>query len=202
MTEQQMIRKAEEDGFNQFEIPSNDNARWYMMIMYDRGIGKALEGIFDFYASGINFKAAYTNGRPFLDFVDMRIKSDDQLLNTSDSFGPRLYYYEQISHISRLLKDYEQTNASLRGADLINITTDKSDIAKIQRASKAENYTINMQTIKTMFSIIKSLWDILFCNHTYTYRYLSALCSVCDFPNTENSRRSLIRILRTTSSEW
>lgn len=202
MTEQQMIIKAEQDGFSSFEIPANDNARWYMMIMYDRGIGRALEGVLDFYASGINFKAAFTNGRPFLDFVKKSLQSDDQLINTKDTFGERLYYFEQISCIRRLLNECEHTHTGFSSVDLIKIPNDISEIQTIQLMSEATNHKVDMRTVKKMFSIINGLWDALFYNHTYTYRYLTALCSVSEFADTKDSRRTFIRILNRASLEW
>lgn len=200
MTEQQMIIKAKADGIDPLEIPANDNARWYIMMLYDLGIVRALEGVFDFYASGIDFKAAYTNGRPYLEFIEKNLQSDRQLINSNE--GNRLYYYEQISRIRYLLYDSENMRTEFKEEDLIIIHNDISEISDIQFASEENNHSVDIETVKKMFSIIDGLWDTLFYNHTYTYRYLTALCGICNIDDTEENRRSFIKILSETSLEW
>ena len=188
------------DGVSEDDLPVNINARGYADRIYLFGLDRAMESLFDLYASGLDFKPRYNNCATFVGFLNRNYAGGSELRNDADSFEKRHYFYQNLQKIEKLFCEILSRNHDTID-DISELQNDADAIEEIL-SHRDNSDCLDKSSINIILRIVERWWDVILGNHTYTYRLLSAFCRCFRWKEDRNKRVELIKLIREASREW
>ena len=175
----------EESLFAHF-IPSNGNAKFIAEGLYAHGLAHCYESVYHIYEAGINWNAAYSNGRSMVEAF-----RDASFVNGSSVDASRCVHDLAYCHKNLLsLADY------LDGFDA-NVANYLRDLIKLQHDDPRDCNFHNL------IVIILQTWEWI-GNKSLTYRALASMCRIAPemVNDDESSRCRFLTTLKEISTVW
>ncbi len=175
--------------------PTHRGAKYWALGLCDKSVKiiDVFESIFQFMAAGINFKAAYDNGLPFVkQFIDViNIKT---IIGQTANIENEIYYMKnQFDSIYNLINYYNSQNK-----DKYPGIITQSDLNYVKELYN----NFELCSFGKILYVIVDYWYAV-GNHTRTYRLLASFArQITDFNDTPIIRNNLRKAIIEVSSKW
>lgn len=179
-------------------LPDNTDARSFVFnYLYNKddkfSVRSTLDKIFAWNNAGIDWNSKHDNFRQLVEFCLFNLNGDTLLPKANGTMHSFLYSFNSV--IKRAEKEL----------DLVENIIDKSqyfsslDYAKTLYEQAKDN-TIQIG-IKFFYEVLLDMWNII-KGWSMTYRALSALASMSNFCENEQTRIALADLVEQVSGEW
>lgn len=184
---------------------NRDAAHWIEDLYYIDPDGKrtssirhTMNSIFSAYSAGVDLKAAYPNGKPFVEYaMQMNLRTKNK---KKDPFDHGSYYYlwDKIDSLCSYLKRFENATIIENREDEEVDAAIKKDITTLEYILSQKKESDDMsQTFEELYQIILGNWNNKgLDNWTYTYRLLSCMASMQTWEDNAETRTELCKTIR------